>query len=155
GTDVRPARAPVLPDAMQFFNYTPYPAYLFRGCIEERKVLASAMLRVTYDIVDGRLRPAGDQPWGISPGPWEGPHGPMPSDQRYVRGGVDLLVFGSARSPGGKPAPRIDVTAQVGPKWRGHVVAWGHRVWRPGLTGLAPGAPEPVCEVPLTLARAY
>ncbi|MBZ5711707.1 DUF2169 family type VI secretion system accessory protein [Nannocystis pusilla] len=138
---------------MQFFNYTPYPAYLFRGCIEARKVLACAMLRVTYDIVDGRLKPADDQPWGVSPAPWQGPYGPMPSDQRYVRGGVDLLVFGSARSA--RPVPSIEVVAQVGARWRARILAWGDRHWRPGLTGLAPGAPEPTREVPLTLARAY
>jgi hypothetical protein len=152
----RVASGPAAVDgAMKLQNFTPYPAELFRGCIEERKVLACAMLRVTHNIVDGRLKPADDQAWRVSAAPWEGPHGPMPSDQRYVRGGVDLLVFGSARSPGGKPVPSIEVVAHVGPNWRARLVAWGDRYWRPGLTGLAPGAPEPTSAVPLTLERAY
>lgn len=138
---------------MKLFNYTPYPAHLHRGCIEEKRVLACAMLRVTYDVVDGRLRPAAEQAWRVSPGPWDGPHGPMPGDERYVRGGVDVLIFGSARSA--RPVPRIDVDVQVGPRWRARLHAHGPRVWRPGPRGLVPGAPEPTREVPLTLAHAY
>ncbi|HEY8377921.1 MAG TPA: DUF2169 domain-containing protein [Nannocystis sp.] len=139
--------------SMKFFNYTPYPAYLHRGFIEERRALASAMLRVTYDVVDGRLRPADEQVWPISPGPWDSPYGPLPGDQRYIRGGVDVMIFGSARSP--RPVPRIDVEVQLGGSWRARVFAHGPRVWRPGPVGLVPGAPEPVREVPLTLAHAY
>ena len=89
---------------MRFYTYTPYPAHLFRGCIDEDRLLACAMVRATYDIVNGALRPAEAQAWPVSPGPWDGPHGPMPGDQRFVRGGVDVMIFGSARSPGGRAA---------------------------------------------------
>lgn len=140
---------------MRFHNYTPYPAHLFRGCIDERRILACAMLRATYDVADGELRAADEQAWPVSPGPWDGPHGPMPGDQRFVRAGVDVLVFGSARSPGGKPAPRIDVEVRVGTSWRSRLVAWGDRVWQRRGGRLVPGEPEPVREVPLVLARAY
>lgn len=140
---------------MKFHNYTPYPAHLFRGCVDDDRILACAMVRATYDIVDGALRPAGEQAWPVSPGPWDGPHGPMPGDQRFVRGGVDVMVFGSARSPGGRAAPKIDVEMRVGPSWRARLVAWGERTWQRRGGRLVPGEPEPVREVPLVLARAY
>jgi hypothetical protein len=138
---------------MKLFNYTPYPAYLHRGLTEPQRMIACAMLRVTYDVVDGRLRPAAEQTWPVEPGPWDSKYGRMPGDQRFARGGVDVLVFGSARSA--RPVPSIEVAVQVGAKWRARVVAHGPRVWRPGRGGLVPGAPEPVREVPLTLAHAY
>lgn len=140
---------------MKLQNFTPYPAHLFRGCVDERRILACAMVRCTYDLVGGALRPATEQVWPVSEAPWEGPHGWMPSDQRFVRAGVDVFVFGSARSPGGRLAPKIDVEVRVGPAWRARLVAWGERVWQRRLGGLAPGDPEPVREVPLVLARAY
>ncbi|MCY1059377.1 DUF2169 domain-containing protein [Nannocystis sp. SCPEA4] len=140
---------------MKLQNSTPYPAHLFRGCIDEQRVLAGVIVRITHDIVDGRLRPAADQPWPVSAGPYQSPLGPMPSDQRFVRDGVDVLLFGAARSEGGRAVPRIDVGVQVGRTWRSELVAWGERVWRTGVTGLVPSAPEPVSAVPLTLAHAY
>ncbi|MDC0672350.1 DUF2169 family type VI secretion system accessory protein [Nannocystis radixulma] len=140
---------------MKLHNLTPYPAHLFRGCIDEERVLAGVIVRIAHDIVDGRLRPAADQPWPVSAGPYQGPLGPMPGDQRFVRDGVDVLLFGAARSDRGRPAPRIDVAVQVGRTWRSELVAWGERVWRTGITGLVPSAPEPVSAVPLTLAHAY
>ena len=140
---------------MKLKNDTRYPARLFRGCIDERRIVASTMVRVTYDLEGGVLRPAEQQLWPVSPGPWDGPHGPMPSDQRFVRDGVDVLVFGSARSAGGRQVPYIEVEVRVGPAWRARIHAWGDRVWRGGRGGLVASAPEPVREVPLTLARAF
>lgn len=140
---------------MKLDNTTPYPAHLFRGVIDKERLFASMAVRVTYDLVGERLQPAEEQAWPVSPGPWEGPYGPMPGDELFFRGGVDVLIFGAARAPGGRPAPRVDVEARVGPTWRSRIVVYGDRVWRRGPVGLVPGAPEPFREVPLTLAYAY
>ena len=140
---------------MKLSNESPYPAYLFRTGIDEHRIFASVVVRVTHDIVDGRLRPAAAQRWTVSASEWVGPHGPMPGDHIPYRSGVDVLVFGSARAHGGRPVPCIEVGVEIGARWRSRVVAFGDRTWRRGVTGLVPSDPDPVREVPLTLARAY
>lgn len=140
---------------MKLDNASPFPARLFRAVVDERRLYGCVVARVSHDIVDGRLRPAEVQRWPVCAGPWEGVWGPMPGDQAPVRGGVDMMVFGAARAPGGRPAPRIDLAVEVGSRWRSRIVAWGDRSWRRGFSGLVPGKPEPLREVPLTLARAY
>jgi len=140
---------------MKLSNESPYPAYLFRTGVDERRIFGCVLARVTHDIVDGQLRPAAAQRWAVSAGQWEGPHGPMPGDHIPYRGGVDVLVFGSARAHGGRPVPCVEVAVDIGTHWRGRILAYGDRTWRRGITGLVPSDPDPVREVPLTLAHAY
>ena len=140
---------------MKLDNATPFPARLIRTVVDDRRLFASVLVRVSHDIVDGRLRPSDVQRWPVSTGTYDGPWGPMPPDQPPCRGGVDIMIFGSARAPGGRPAPRIDVAVEIGTRWRSRLIAWGDRTWRRGLTGLTPSDPEPRSEVPLTLARAF
>jgi len=140
---------------MKLENATPYPAYLFRTVIDERRMFGSLGARVTYDIVDGQLRPAADQWWKVMPRPWENDYGPMPSDELLYRGGVDVLVLGSARAPKGRPTTRVDVEARIGPTWRGRVTVLGDRVWREGRDGPVAGPPAAFTEIPLTLKHAF
>ncbi|HEY8377052.1 MAG TPA: DUF2169 domain-containing protein [Nannocystis sp.] len=138
---------------MKLANDTPFPARLFRGGIDERRLFGSVAVRVTYDIVGDRLRVAREQAWPISPGPWDSPYGPLPGDDLFYRGGVDLLVFGSARAA--RPVPRIDIDLRVGDRFRGRLVVFGDRVWRRERGRLVPGPPEPFRELPLTLAYSF
>lgn len=140
---------------MKLDNHTPFPAHLFRGVVEDRRMFGSVAVRVTYDIVGDRLRLAADQPWPVCPGPWDSEYGPMASDELFYRGGVDVFVFGSARAPAGRPAPRVDVEVRVGPTFRRKLVVFGDRVWKRRLGGLVPGEPAPFRALPLTLAHAY
>jgi hypothetical protein len=136
-------------------NRTPYPAHLFRGCIDEQRMFGSLAAKITYDIVGDRLRPASDQPWLVSPSPWENEYGKMPHDELFYRGGVDVFVLGSARPPAGRPAPKIDVEVRIGPQFRRRLVVFGDRVWRRAGDKLVPGPPTPTRAVPLTLAHAF
>lgn len=140
---------------MRLVNSTPYSARLFRGVIDEKIIFGSLAARVTFDIVDGALRPAAEQSWKVSPGPWMGPYGPMDGDDLPLREGVDVMVFGSARPPGGRPVTRLDVEVEVGPEFRGHVIVWGDRVWERRGGRLVPGEPEPFRAIPLTVALAF
>lgn len=140
---------------MKLDNRTPYHAHLFRSVIAGQRMLGSLLVRVAYDIVGDRLRVAGEQAWKVSGPPWDGPHGPMPSDELFYREGVDVLVFGSARPSGGKPAARVDVDVRVGAKFRGRLVVFGDRVWQRRGDRLVPGPPLPFRALPLDLAHAF
>lgn len=140
---------------MKLDNRTPFPAHLFRGAVDDKRMFGSLAVRVTYDIVGDRLRPAKDQPWKVSPTPWDNEHGPMPHDDLFYRGGVDVFVLGSARAPMGRPVPKVDVEVRVGPEFRGRLVVFGDRTWRRTAGRLVASAPAPFRDVPLTLARAF
>ncbi|MFY0533015.1 DUF2169 domain-containing protein [Nannocystis pusilla] len=138
---------------MKLDNRSPYHARLFRGGIDERRLFGSVAVRITYDIVGDRLRVAREQAWEISPAPWDSPQGPLPGDELFYRGGVDLLVFGAARSA--RPVPRLDLDLRVGAAFRSRLAVFGDRVWKRGPRGLVPSAPEPFRVMPLTLDRSF
>ena len=140
---------------MKLDNRTPYPAHLFRGSVDEQRMFGSLAVRVTYDIVGDQLRPAQDQPWKLSPTPWENEYGPMPHDELFYRGGVDVFVLGHARAPAGRAAAKIDVEVRVGAEFRSRLVVFGDRVWKRQGPRLVPSAAAPTRAVPLTLAHAY
>lgn len=140
---------------MKLENASPYPARLLRASIDERRLYGCVLVRVSHEVVGSRLRPAAEQRWQVSPGPWEGPWGPMPGDRPPIRAGVDVMIFGAARAAFGRPVACIAVTVEVGSRWRSTIHAWGERTWRRSLGGLVPGEAEPVREVPLTLAHAF
>lgn len=142
---------------MELTNATGFPALLNRGILDDSRVIASVIARMTYDLTPDGLRVAEEQPWIVSPAPWECPAGPtLEGDQVFVRGGVDVLVFGHARPPGGRPVPRLDLNASLGDGLRASLAVFGDRSWQPAGRGeLVPSPPRPFREVPLTLARAY
>lgn len=140
---------------MELENGTRFPAAIFRSIIDADRLWASVLARVTYRIEKGVLRVEDDQPWKVSAPPWECEYGPMDSDEVFRKGGVDLLIFGSARAEGDRPAPRIDVSVSVGTTFHRALTVWGPRLWKKGAGGLVPGAAQPVASVPLTLAHAF
>ena len=138
---------------MELENHTPFPASLYRGCIDEERIAASLVVRRTFDLVAGYLVRSAEEIWPVSPGPWDSPAGPMAGDDLFYRGGVDLFVFGSARSM--KPVPRIDVTVEAGKEFKCSVAVFGDRIWTRSGNDLIPGPPKPFTEMPLTMANAY
>src|SRR3569623_182697 len=100
--------------AMELANVTGFPALLFRTAIDQTRRAAAVVARVSYRIAPGgQLTRAEEQPWGVSRAPWEGPAGPMPSDEVFYRGGVAQFVFGEAWAPGGRPVSSGQVQARV------------------------------------------
>jgi hypothetical protein len=139
---------------MELENLTPFPAALYRGCIDEERIAASLVVRRTFDLVAGYLVRASEEVWPVSGGPWDTPAGPMAGDDLFYRGGVDLFAFGSARSA--KPVPRVDVIVEAGKEFKYGVAVFGDRVWTKAADGsLVPGAPKPFTDMLLTLANAY
>ena len=143
---------------MDLDNKTRYPATLFRGAVDEKRLFGSLAMRVTYDLKGTTLIPAEKQSWLISPGPWKGPYGPMEGDELFYRGGVDIFIFGSARPPAGKPAPSLDVTVQAGANFSSSIRVFGNRHWektggwRKQLIATPPLSFE---SIPLTIQNAY
>jgi hypothetical protein len=78
----------------------------------------------------------------------------MEADEAFYKGGTDVFVFGSARSPGQRPVNRLAVTIEVG-TLRRDLVVFGERAWLPAMRSVVPSAPQPFVEMPLILANAY
>ncbi|HOM29963.1 MAG TPA: DUF2169 domain-containing protein [Deltaproteobacteria bacterium] len=139
---------------MLLTNSTPFPAMLFRGVVDDRRLFASVVCRVTYSIVDGTLKAAPEQVWRVSAEPWEGPYGPMDSDEVFYTGGVDVFAFGSAR-PHRPETGVMEVSVEVGSSFTYSIVVFGRRVWRKVKGSLVASPPAPFSEIPLTLEHAY
>ena len=140
---------------MDFENRTSFNAALYRGIIRDDRMFGSVVCRITYDLAGTELIVAAEQPWIVTPGPWESPKGPFAGDELFYRGGVDVFVFGSAHAPGGRPTSRVDVTVEVGERFQHTLAVFGERVWEKRNGQLAPSAPKPFTTLPLTLANAF
>jgi hypothetical protein len=137
---------------MILVNPTLYPALLFRTVLDADRMLASVVVRVTYSLA-ARLTVADDQLWKVSPEPWESPAGLMEEDGPFLRGGVDLFVFGRVYPPSGTRSMRVHVRAGG---FLREAVASGRRTWiRDGRGGLVSSEPEPFSSFPLTLDHAF
>jgi hypothetical protein len=66
----------------------------------------------------------------------------------------DVLLNGSAYSPGGKPAERVTVSLRVGSMKKSFDVV-GNRVWRRGILGPSPSSPEPFVRMPFSYDKAF
>lgn len=139
---------------MQLQNFTPAPAILWRSIIDDDRMAAAVVARVTYGIVDDRLLVDPSFAWPIAKCEYETPIGPMPPEDCFRRGGVDLIVLGSARAPGGRPTPKVEVRVVLG-DFVGGVDVFGERVWARGALGLVATPPIPFVDKPLTLRNAF
>jgi hypothetical protein len=76
-----------------FGNPTVYHALLLSTVLEAEHMMASVVVRVTYNLGD-ELAVADEQAWRVSPEPWDSPGGKMEEDGPFMRGVVDLFAFG-------------------------------------------------------------
>lgn len=141
---------------MELSNQAAVPATLIRGIVNKEMMFGSLVARVTYALQpDGTLKAAPEQIWKTSPGPWKGPAGPMPGDELFYRGGVDVFVIGTARADQGKPVAQMKVTVEIAGKLKAAINVVGDRLWEKRNNALLPTPPKPFTEMPLTLARAF
>ena len=139
---------------MELLNRTPFPAAIFRTVIDENRLAAAVVARITFNLEAGKLAVASEHPWIVSGAPWEGPQGSMDSDEVFRRGGVDLLLFGAARAPRKRPVEQMNVTMTVG-GWSRTIRVTGERAWVRGIRQLKATSPVPFAEIPLTMANAF
>jgi hypothetical protein len=137
-------------------NQTPFPAMLLTTVIDETRMAAAMIVRVTYEVREGNLVPSNEQPWIVSIEPWDSPLGPFEADQPFRKGGVDLFVAGSACTPGQQAQPQLEVSVAVG-GFRASAIVFGARFWREkGVgRGLVPSEPIPFVTLPLTAENAF
>ena len=137
-------------------NRTPFPAMLMSTVIDETRMAAAMVARVTYEVRSGGLVPSDEQPWIVSIEPWDSPLGPFEADQPYRKGGVDVFVAGAACTPGRRAEPRLEVSVALG-DFSCSAIVFGTRIWRenrPGR-GLVPSEPVPFVSLPLTAEHAF
>jgi hypothetical protein len=78
----------------------------------------------------------------------------MPSDEVFYRGGVDLFIFGKARTPRGRPTSCVAVKVSCR-DFRYEILVFGDRVWAKNRGQFTATAPKPFVEMPLTIQNAY
>src|SRR5664279_1318535 len=141
---------------MELTNLAGVPGYLFRTVIDDTRLAAAVIARVTYQVnEDGTLARTAEQPWILSAAPWDAPVGKMPSDQVFRRGGVDLFVFGQAWAPRQRPTPAMLVKLELSSGFKSQLAVIGDRVWlKQGLQPMA-SKPKPFVSMPLSLDCAY
>lgn len=138
---------------MELVNHTPFPALLFRTAVDEDRIAASILARVTFELRNGAPRVAEQQVWPVSPVPWTSEQGPMDADATFYKGGVDLFVFGHAR-PTIPKATVVEVSIEIGDFTR-RLLVFGPRVWYRKIASLLPTAPLPFDSIPLTFTHAF
>jgi hypothetical protein len=141
---------------MELTNLADVPGYLFRTVIDDTRLAAALIARVTYHInADGSLTKTADQPWILSSAPWDGPAGKMPSDQVFHRGGVDLFIFGQAWAPRQRSTGAMLVKWELSSGFRSQIAVFGDRVWVRQGRQLVASTPRPFVSLPLSLDCAY
>ena len=141
---------------MMFVNATRYPAALPRSSLDQTRNCASLVARVTYDLVEGRLTPATEQPWKTSLVPADSPRGPREADGPFLKGGVDLYLFGHARSAHERPVRSIELTFGVGTSFVRRAIVHGNRHWRKQSRGVyEPSPATEITQLALTRAQAF
>ncbi len=142
---------------MELENKTAIPSILWRTIIDDDRIAAAVVARITYDVVEGNLAIAEDQIWQVSNAVWESPIGTLPPESCFFRGGVDMMIFGFARALGAQPASKVEVRITLG-DFSGGVDVYGKRYWhRPQgrRDKLTATSPEPFVELPLNLEHAF
>ncbi len=139
---------------MELSNDTPFPARLFHGHVTDEDKAAWVVARITLRRTpEGVLEPVEDDVWPVFSEALDTAVGRFPSDNVFLREGCDLVVAGTARP--GREVTRHTVRARVD-RWSTELHVSGDRVWEKTLRGdLAPSAPLPFTEMPLTWQRAF
>ncbi|MUH34691.1 DUF2169 domain-containing protein [Zobellia amurskyensis] len=140
---------------MEFNNQTSFPTLSHRSALEDDIIAMSVMCRVTYDIVDGIATISDKQTWEIRQNQWESDYGLMDKDDVYSRGGVDIMVFGSAKAPTGKTLTESEVKISLNEKEVHKVKIFGDRVWNSFLGIMSISKPEAFTEIDLNLNNAF
>lgn len=140
---------------MDFTNDTPFPADLGRGSTGDSEMVAIAACKVTFRLENGRLAAVtGDPAWPIFDKPFEFRGVTLLPDVDFRKEDVDVLVFGTARAPGGEPVTWLRVGVKCG-ELQHQVLVFGDRSWVNAGSGFVATQPEPFTEMELTNDRAF
>jgi len=140
---------------MEFINRTSFPSLVHRAAIGDDIIAMSVMCRITYNIVEGIAAISDKQTWELHQNYWESEYGPMDTDNVYTKGGVDIMIFGSAKAPKGKILTESEVKISLNEKELHKIKIFGDRVWKSFLGSMSISNPKPFTEIPLNLNNAF
>ena len=141
---------------LQLKNRTPFAATLFSSPDPEGVETLFAIVKGTF-ILGPRVEEAEQQTPIVMADRFHGD--PLktsifePTDVGLVKPGTDVLLFGHAWGPGGRPTTRAEVSLRVGAIEK-RVAVFGDRIWS-GTVLTRLSAPEPFEKMPLLWERAF
>lgn len=117
------------------------------------------VIKGTFDILpDGSTRVAAEQlPVSILPQHHGAPGQSslrLDTDLLRAKPSTDIIVSGSAHAPQHRPVEQIDVSLRMN-TFEKTVRVYGDRVFKRGIVGVKPGAPQPFVTIPLVYERAF
>lgn len=141
---------------MEFTNLTGFPARYQAGASTDTEMLGIIASKVTFVLEDGGLVPVTDEEeaWPVFEKPFLFRGVSLAQELEFRKRGVDVLVFGNAVAPGGRPVREMDVAVRSG-QLHYSLRVFGDRYWQKSWGRLKPTEPEPFTEMPLTNDRAY
>jgi len=142
---------------LQVRNRTPFKAALGVFANPDGIDCAYAVVKATFQLGPGPLKPAAEQAPLI---PIDAPHGdPLQTSLKAAgeitlsKPSTDVLLIGSAY-PREESLTQTDVRLKVGPLEKVARV-FGDRIWERGVFGLQPSAPKAFEKIPLLFERAF
>lgn len=138
---------------MNLLNNTSFSAKLFQAGLEDDQMAACAIVRVVYEVDHEQLRLSEQQDWPVTFEDWETAYGTMVSDMVFRKGGVDLLVFGSAISA--LPVEKMNISLSVNENVLANLIVFGDRCWEKNAFGIRQSSPTPFTEMPIRLEHAF
>lgn len=139
---------------MFLINETQFDAKLLRTILTDNVMIATVVSKVAYALTEsGRLEPLPRQP-AVLVGPDVIDGVAFPPDAGYGKQGVDVLVVGSAHTPGGLPHRVLMAGVTLG-EVSLSVAVIGDRRWQKRWPGWVASDPQPFIDMPLTWANAF
>lgn len=133
-------------------GHLPLTATIFSG--EPVRWLAQIVVKATYAVSpDGVAVPDDDQ-LPIVAQDEETENGLAPGELALEKGGVDIVVIGSARAPAGRAVRELTVELRIG-GWSRVLQVTGDRFWQRAGASWLPTEPVPFQQMPLDYKRAF
>ncbi len=141
---------------MKLVNHTRLPGALLVGSTTDNEQTGMVACKVTYRLsAAGGLEPVPrDDMWDILTGPAVVNDVHLLPDLDYRKRGVDILIFGTARTPDAKPLRELDLHISCGALSR-QTRVFGDRTWVQSGDDLNMSEPAPFATMPLTNDRAF
>lgn len=140
---------------MKLENRTPFPTAFVTGSTGEEEMVGVLATKVTFRVRDGSLIPVlGEEAWPVFDKPFAFRGVALGPETDFRKEGLDVLVFGEARAPGGQPVTWLRVGVECG-ALRHQAVVFGDRRWVKEPFRFAPSAPAPFTSMPITNDRAF
>lgn len=140
---------------MKLENLTPFPAKLLVGSTSDSEMVGMLACKVTYVFGEGGLVPApAEESWPIFEQPFVFESATLPAELDFRKNGIDVAIFGKARTPDARPARQL----RLGIYWgslRYEVDVQGDRWWVKTGRSLVASDAQPFVEMPITNDRAY